>query len=99
MAVHHLWPRHVRVVHRVSVSAPDSALKAKWLTPHERNIADGRPQKRNHSFKSNEWRLPQAIEASEDPKTWLLFLYTAFTSIPNSEYTNVSFLTLILSQS
>jgi len=69
---------------------PDSALKAKWLTPHEREIAHSRPQKRNHSFKSTEWKKSQAIEALKDPKTWLLFLYTAFTSLPNGGYTNVS---------
>jgi MFS transporter, ACS family, allantoate permease len=69
---------------------PDSALKAKWLTPHEREIAHSRPQKKNHSFKTNEWKLSQAIEALKDPKTWFLFFYTAFTSIPNGGYTTVS---------
>ena len=69
---------------------PDSALKARWLIPHEREIAHSRPQKRNHSFKSTEWKVSQAVEALRDPKTWLLFLYTAFTSLPNGGYTNVS---------
>jgi hypothetical protein len=27
----------------------------------------------------------------KDPKTWLLFLYTVLTSLPNGGYTNVSF--------
>jgi ACS family allantoate permease-like MFS transporter len=69
---------------------PDSALKARWLTPHEREIAHSRPQKRNRSFKSNVWKKEQAIEALKDPKTWLLFFYTACTSIPNGGYTNFS---------
>ena len=69
---------------------PDSALKARWLTPHERDIAHSRPQKRNRSFKSTEWKIAQAMEAVKDPKTWFLFLYTAFTSMPNGGYTNVS---------
>lgn len=69
---------------------PDSALQAKWLTPHEREIAHARPQKRNHSFKTNEWKLYQAVEAVKDPKTWLLFFYTVFSSLPNGGYTNVS---------
>lgn len=74
----------------VVLMLPDSALKAKWLTPHERDIAHSRPQKRNRSFKTNQWKLSQAIEAVKDPKTWLLFFYTAVTSLPNGGYTNVS---------
>lgn len=69
---------------------PDSALKAKWLAPHERQVAHSRPQKRNHSFKTNDWKLHQALEAVKDPKTWLLFWYTILTSFPNGGYTNVS---------
>ncbi|KAF2417680.1 MFS general substrate transporter [Tothia fuscella] len=39
-----------------------------------------RPQKNARSFKTNEWKLKQAIEAVKDPKTWLLFLYTFCSS-------------------
>ena len=69
---------------------PDSALKAKWLTPHEREVAHSRPQKKNKSFKTTTWKLSQAVEALKDPKTWMLFFYTAVTSLPNGGYTNVS---------
>lgn len=69
---------------------PDSALKARWLTPHEREIAHSRPQKNINSFKSTHWKRYQAVEALTDPKTWLLFFYTAFTSLPNGGVTNVS---------
>jgi MFS family permease len=69
---------------------PDSALKARWLTSHEREIAHSRPQKNTHSFKSTQWKPYQALEAVKDPKTWLLFAYTAFTSLPNGGLTNVS---------
>ena len=68
---------------------PDSALKARWLTPDERKIAHSRPQKNTHSFKSTHWKAYQALEALKDPKTWLLFLYTALTSLPNGGLTNV----------
>lgn len=68
---------------------PDSALHAKWLTPHEREIAHSRPQRKTHSFKSTRWLPYQAVEALKDPKTWLLFFYTAFTSLPNGGVTNV----------
>jgi MFS transporter, ACS family, allantoate permease len=71
---------------------PDSAITARWLTPHEREIAHSRPQKNIHSFKSTHWKRHQAVEALTDPKTWLLFFYTAFTSLPNGGVTNVSLL-------
>jgi len=69
---------------------PDNALKARCLTPHEREIAHSRPQRKTHSFKSTQWKPNQALEALKDPKTWLLFAYTAFTSLPNGGLTNVS---------
>lgn len=68
---------------------PDSALQAKWLTPQEREIAHSRPQRKTHSFKNTRWLPYQAVEALKDPKTWLLFFYTAFTSLPNGGVTNV----------
>ncbi|KUJ09597.1 putative vitamin H transporter [Mollisia scopiformis] len=67
---------------------PDSALNARWLTPHEREIAHSRPQKQSRSFKSTHWKPSQALEAIMDPKTWLLFFYTALTSLPNGGVTN-----------
>ena len=73
---------------------PDSAMTAKWLTPDEREIAHSRPQKNINSFKSTRCKKNQVVEALTDLKTWLLFLYTAFTSLPNGGVTNVS---LILS--
>ncbi|KFY49408.1 hypothetical protein V495_00597 [Pseudogymnoascus sp. VKM F-4514 (FW-929)] len=69
---------------------PDTALKAKWLTPHERDIAHSRPQTATHNLQTSRWMFNQAIEALKDPKTWLLFGYTAFTSIPNGGFTNFS---------
>ena len=69
---------------------PDSALTTRWLTPHEREIAHSRPQKNTHSFKNTHWKRYQAVEAIMDPKTWFLFAYTAFTSLPNGGVTNVS---------
>jgi ACS family allantoate permease-like MFS transporter len=73
------------------VFLPDSALAARWLTPHERELAHSRPQKKTHSFKSTYWKPHQALEAIKDPKTWLLFFYTAFTSLPNGGVTNVRY--------
>ncbi|PMD15255.1 MFS general substrate transporter [Hyaloscypha hepaticicola] len=67
---------------------PDSAMTAKWLTPDEREIAHSRPQKNINSFKSTRWKKNQAVEALTDLKTWLLFFYTAFTSLPNGGVTN-----------
>jgi len=65
------------------ISLPDSPQTAKFLTPHERPLALVRPQKATHSFKTRQWKKSQAIEGLIDPKTWLLFLFTILTSIPN----------------
>jgi MFS transporter, ACS family, allantoate permease len=65
-------------------------MTTRWLTPDEREIAHSRPQKNINSFKNNHSKKYQAIEALNDPKTWLPFLYTAFTSLPNGGVTNVS---------
>jgi len=62
---------------------PDTPQTAKFLTPHERSLALVRPQKATHSFQTRQWKKDQFIEALIDPKTWLLFLYTILTSIPN----------------
>lgn len=80
----------------LAIFLPDSALKARWLTPHEREIGHSRPQRKTHSFKSTKWKAYQALEAVKDPKTWLLFAYTAFTSLPNGGLTNVCTLCIVM---
>jgi ACS family allantoate permease-like MFS transporter len=70
---------------------PDSAMTASWLTPDERCIVNSRPQKNINIFKSTRWKKNQSIEALSDLKTWALFFYAAFTSLPNGGVTNVSF--------
>lgn len=68
---------------------PDSPLKARWLSPTERVLANNRPQAATKSFKTTKWKNSQAIEAVIDPKTWMLFCYMVGTSIPNGGSTNV----------
>jgi hypothetical protein len=69
---------------------PDSPSTASFLTPQERVIADLRPQRIQHSFKTNEWSKSQCIEALKDPKTWLISLIIAIASITNGVVSNVS---------
>ncbi|KAF5869123.1 putative vitamin h protein [Botrytis fragariae] len=67
---------------------PDAPLTARFLTQREREIADRRPQKTQHSFKTNKWSRSQCIEALLDPKTWLISLIIAVTSITNGVVSN-----------
>ncbi|CAD6449331.1 cfe37d83-f3a2-4f9f-9166-50679a1ee65b [Sclerotinia trifoliorum] len=67
---------------------PDSPLTARFLTQREREIADRRPQKIQHSFKTDKWSKSQCIEALIDPKTWLIFLIIGVSSITNGVITN-----------
>lgn len=71
---------------------PDSPLKARWLSPSERILANNRPQTTTKSFKTDVWKWDQAFEAVRDPKTWSLFFYIAFTAIPSAGSTNVRFI-------
>lgn len=63
---------------------PDSPSAASFLAPAEREVADLRPQKTQHSFKKNEWSKLQCIEALQDPKTWLIALIIGIASITKS---------------
>ena len=69
---------------------PDSPLTARFLTPDQQNYAYLRPQQETHSFKTNKWKKDQCIEALLDPKTWLIFIFTVCTSIPNGGFTSFS---------
>lgn len=68
---------------------PDSPLTASFLNPREREIADRRPQKTLHSYKTNEWSKEQCIEALKDPKTWFLAIQICIVSITNGIVSNV----------
>ncbi|PQE31496.1 dal5-allantoate and ureidosuccinate permease protein [Rutstroemia sp. NJR-2017a WRK4] len=67
---------------------PDTPLTARFLNPRERMIADRRPQKIQHSFKSNEWSHAQFCEALKDPKSWLIALLIGVASITNGVISN-----------
>lgn len=69
---------------------PDSPLTARFLPQDQRNYAYLRPQQVTHSFKTSKWKKSQFIEALCDPKTWLIFVYTVCSSIPNGGYTSFS---------
>ena len=69
---------------------PDSPLTARFFMPDQRPYAHRRPQQKTHSFKSKEWKKGQFIEALQDPKTWLIFVYTICSCIPNGGLTSFS---------
>ncbi|KAM3088697.1 hypothetical protein ACMFMG_000329 [Clarireedia jacksonii] len=70
---------------------PDTPLNARFLSPRERMIANRRPQKTQHSFKSSEWSHAQFCEALKDPKSWLIALLIGVASITNGVVSNVSY--------
>jgi MFS family permease len=70
------------------VFLPDSPLNARFLTLDQRTYAHHRPQQETHSFKTNEWKKDQLVEALRDPKTWLIFVYILCSNIPNGGYTS-----------
>ncbi len=69
---------------------PDTPKNARFLKPHEQQLALLRPQKMQKTTKSNIYKKHQAIEALTDPKTWLLFAFTVSATIPNGGFTNFS---------
>lgn len=67
---------------------PDSPLKAHFLDSDQRNYAYLRPQQDTHSFKTTKWKKDQFFEALRDPKTWIIFVYTFASCVPNGGYTS-----------
>ncbi|KAH8646920.1 putative vitamin H transporter [Xylariales sp. PMI_506] len=67
---------------------PDSPLHARFLSEWERNFAFERTRLELHTAHNHPWSKSQAIEAILDVKSWLLFVYTITSSIPNSGLTS-----------
>ena len=64
-------------------------MTAKFLNTEQKTYANRRPQQHTHSFKTTQWKKEQFFEALRDPVTWLLFVYTLCSTIPNGGLTNV----------
>ncbi|KAK2601613.1 hypothetical protein QQS21_004848 [Conoideocrella luteorostrata] len=63
---------------------PDSISEAKFLNEEERRIAKNRVAiAGTGSTENSSWKRDQVIECLVDPKSWLIFLITLLTQIPN----------------
>ncbi|KAF8922343.1 major facilitator superfamily domain-containing protein [Mucidula mucida] len=75
----------------ILIMLPDSPVTARFST-----IAK-RPLPLTHGHKNKNFKLYQAVQAFQDPKTWLLILAAAAAQIPNGVVTNFSSIIQILS--
>jgi ACS family allantoate permease-like MFS transporter len=68
---------------------PDSPVKAKLLTEHEKVIHVERLREDQIGIENKTFKKQKMIEAFLSPKTWLIVLFQLFISIPNGGLTNV----------
>lgn len=74
----------------MGIFLPDSPVRAKFLNDRERAIAIDRIRVNQTGVESKTFKKEQMIEAFKDPKTWIMFAFNLFISMPNGGLTNVS---------
>lgn len=74
----------------VGIFTPDNPIKAKFITEREKAIAVDRVRADQTGIENKAFKREQMIEAFMDPKTWLMFLFQIWISIPNGGLTNFS---------
>ncbi|CAI7652875.1 unnamed protein product [Penicillium palitans] len=67
---------------------PGSPHSARFLSKEEGEFIHQRSQRESHTTVSHKWSKGQCIEALIDPKTWLIFVYSMASSIPNGGLTS-----------
>ncbi|CAI7641218.1 unnamed protein product [Penicillium discolor] len=67
---------------------PDSPHNARFLSKEEGEFIHQRAKRESHTTMSHKWSKGQCIEALIDPKTWLIFVYSMASSIPNGGLTS-----------
>ena len=73
---------------------PDAPSNAKFLTKNEKLMVVQRIRSNQQGFGNHEIKKYQIIEALRDPRTWLYFLFTVSSNIPNGGISN--FLSILL---
>lgn len=73
----------------VGTFLPDSPVKAKFITEREKAIAIDRVRADQTGIENKTFKKEQMLEAFKDPKTWLMFFFNIWISIPNGGLTNV----------
>ncbi|KAJ6148941.1 hypothetical protein N7471_000140 [Penicillium samsonianum] len=67
---------------------PDNPHNARFLSKEEAKFIHERARRESHTTVSHKWSKSQCIEALIDPKTWLIFVYSMASSIPNGGLTS-----------
>lgn len=72
----------------VGIFLPDNPVKAKFITERQKAIAIDRVRADQTGIENKTFKRSQMIETFKDPKTWLIFLFNIWISIPNGGLTN-----------
>ena len=80
----------------VGVFLPDNPVKAKFITERQKAIAIDRMRADQTGIENKTFKRDQMWETFKDPKTWLMFFFHIWISIPNGGLTNVSTKILLL---
>jgi ACS family allantoate permease-like MFS transporter len=73
----------------VGIFLPDNPVKAKFVTERQKAIAIDRVRADQTGVENKTFKKEQMIETFLDPKTWLMFAFNIWISIPNGGLTNV----------
>jgi hypothetical protein len=77
----------------VIIFPPDNPVKAKFINERQKAISIDRVRADQTGIENKHFKREQMIEAFMDPKTWLMFLFNIWISIPNGGMTNVRIVT------
>ncbi|KAH7039556.1 putative allantoate permease [Microdochium trichocladiopsis] len=72
----------------VGIFLPDNPVKAKFITERERFVAIERMRADQTGIENKTFSRTQLWEVFKDPKTWLMFFFNIWVSIPNGGLTN-----------
>jgi hypothetical protein len=67
----------------VGLLLPDNPLKAKFISERQKTNAIDRVRGDQLGVENKTFKRSQMLEAFKDPKTWLMFLFNIWISIPN----------------
>ncbi|EHK97716.1 putative Uncharacterized transporter [Glarea lozoyensis 74030] len=72
----------------VGLLLPDNPVKAKFITERQKAISIDRVRADQTGIENKTFKKDQMIETFLDPKTWLMFFFHIWISIPNGGLTN-----------
>lgn len=72
----------------IGLFLPDNVVRAKFIGEREKAIAVGRIRGDQLGMENKTYKKEQVVEALLDPKTWLMFFFNIFVSIPNGGLTS-----------